>query len=88
MHFHSSTAKAVVPCEGGWIGAMTAVLHGRPDAIILTGDMASSERFVAEITPYIYALSTIQVFPGSLEMEALAEAAFRVPTGQEALMTY
>ena len=70
------------------IGAMAAVLMGRPDAILLTGGMAHSERFVSEITAYISALAPIQVFPGSLEMEAMAEGAFRVLNGQEDPLAY
>jgi len=71
-----------------WIGTMAAVLMGRPDAILLTGGMAHSERFVAEITPHVSALAPIQVFPGSLEMEALAEGAFRVLNGKEDPLPY
>jgi butyrate kinase len=71
-----------------WIGAMTAVLHGRPDAILLTGGMVLSERFVREITSSVSAFAPIHVFPGTLEMEALAEGAFRVLNGQERPLTY
>ncbi len=71
-----------------WIGAMTAVLEGRPDAIILTGGMALSERLVAEITRRVSALAPVQVFPGSLEMEALAEGVFRVLHGREEPLSY
>jgi len=70
------------------IGVMAAVLLGRPDAILLTGGMAHSERFVTEITSYVSSLAPIQVFPGSLEMEALAEGAFRVLNGQEDPLPY
>jgi butyrate kinase len=71
-----------------WIGAMAAVLVSRPDAIFLTGGMAHSERFVSEISAYISGLAPLQVFPGSLEMEALAEGAFRVLNGQEDPLPY
>jgi len=71
-----------------WIGAMTAVLQGNPDGILLTGGMALADRFVAEISSFISALAPIQVFPGSLEMEALAEGAFRVLSGLEEALTY
>lgn len=70
------------------IGAMAAVLMGRPDAILLTGGMTHSERFVQEISSYISALAPIQVFPGSLEMAAMAEGAFRVLNGQEDPLAY
>jgi butyrate kinase len=70
------------------IGGMAAVLMGRLDAILLTGGMAHSERFVTKITLYVSSLAPIQVFPGSLEMEALAEGAFRVLNGQEDALPY
>jgi butyrate kinase len=71
-----------------WIGAMTAVLQGTPDAIVLSGGMALSGRFVTEISSFVSALAPIQVFPGSLEMEALAEGAFRVLNGEEEPLIY
>jgi len=71
-----------------WIGAMAAVLMSRPEAIVLTGGMANSERLVEEIRSRIGPLGPLHVFPGSLEMEALAEGAFRVLSGQEDPLTY
>jgi butyrate kinase len=71
-----------------WIGAMAAVLMSRPDGIVLTGGMANSDRFVEEIHTRIAPLAPLHVFPGSLEMEALAEGAFRVLSGQEEALTY
>ena len=50
--------------------------------------MAHSERFVSEISAYISAFAPIQVFPGSLEMQAMAEGAFRVLKGQEDPIIY
>jgi len=70
------------------IGAMAAVLKGSPDAILLTGGMAHSERFVTEITSYISTLAPLHVFPGSLETEAMAEGAFRVLDGEEDPLPY
>lgn len=71
-----------------WIGAMAAALSGRTDAILLTGGMAHSERFVTEISAYVSTLAPLQLFPGSLEMEAMAEGAFRVLNGQEDPLVY
>ena len=50
--------------------------------------MAHSERFVSEISAYVSALAPLQVFPGNLEMEAMAEGAFRVLNGQEDPLLY
>lgn len=71
-----------------WIGAMAAVVMGQPDAVLLTGGMAHSERFVSEISAYISGLAPLQVFPGSLEMEAMAQGAFRVLNGLEDPLSY
>ena len=71
-----------------WIDAMAAVLMSRSDGIILTGGMANSDRLIAEISAHIAPLGQVHVCPGSLEMEALAEGAFRVLNGQEEPLTY
>ncbi len=71
-----------------WIGAMAAVLKARPDAILLTGGMTHSDRFVGQIASFVEFLAPLHVFPGSLEMEALAEGAFRVLQGRENPVVY
>ncbi|MEJ5257752.1 MAG: butyrate kinase [Fervidobacterium sp.] len=65
------------------IGAMCVSLKGKVDAIVLTGGMAYSERFVEMIRSYIYKFGPIFVVPGEMEMEALAYGALRVLIGEE-----
>uniref|UniRef100_A0A7C4GGX7 Probable butyrate kinase n=1 Tax=Fervidobacterium thailandense TaxID=1008305 RepID=A0A7C4GGX7_9BACT len=65
------------------IGAMCVALKGKVDAIVLTGGMAHSERFVNMIKSYVYKFAPIFVVPGEMEMEALAYGALRVLTGEE-----
>jgi len=65
------------------ICAMTVVLKGRFERIILTGGMAKSERLVAALKEYIAFLGDIAVVPGEFEMEALAAGAVRVLDGSE-----
>lgn len=65
------------------IGAMCVALKGKVDAIVLTGGMAHSERFVESIKSYVYKFAPIFVVPGELEMEALAFGALRVLNGEE-----
>ena len=67
------------------IGAMCVALKGKVDAIVLTGGMAYSERFVNMIKPYVYKFAPIFVVPGELEMEALAYGALRVLNGDESV---
>ena len=71
-----------------WIGAMSAVLKARQDAILLTGGMTHADRFVGHIASFVEPLAPLHVFPGSFEMEALAEGAFRVLQGREKPLHY
>jgi butyrate kinase len=65
------------------IGAMTAVLEGRVDALLLTGGMAHSERLIKYLRPSIEWIAPIAVYPGEDELRALAEGVFRVMDGEE-----
>ena len=71
-----------------WIGAMAAVLAGRLDAIVLTGGMAHSQRLVQEIAGHVEAFAPIRVYPGAMEMEALAQGVMRVLSAQEQALAY
>lgn len=70
------------------IGAMAAVLDGRPDGIVLTGGMAQSTRLTATLTRRVQAMAPVTLFPGSHESRALAEGAARVLAGEEAAMVW
>ncbi len=64
-------------------GAMTAVLAGKVDAVLLTGGMAHSERVIEMLRPQIEWIAPVEVFPGEDELQALAEGVFRVLDGEE-----
>ena len=70
------------------IGAMATVLKGEVDAIILTGGMAYSKAMVNLIKERVGFLSAIMVYPGEDELLALAEAGFRVLSGEEEALCY
>lgn len=70
------------------IGAMATVLHGKLDAIVITGGIAYSEYVIKELERYIAYLGQVLVFPGEGELEALAEGAFRVVDNKEKAMAY
>jgi butyrate kinase len=70
------------------IGAMTAVLEGRVDAIALTGGLAHSNRFTSAIKQRVDRLAPLYVFPGEDEMLALMGGALRVLRGEEAVAVY
>jgi butyrate kinase len=65
------------------IGAMSTVLRGRVDAILLTGGMAHSLRLVAELSSHIQWIAPVHVYPGEDELQALAEGVLRVLRGEE-----
>ncbi len=70
------------------IGAMSAALEGRVDAIILTGGLAYSNRFTGVIKQRAGLIAPIKIYPGENEMLALAQGALRVLRGEERLLTY
>jgi butyrate kinase len=65
------------------IGAMAAVLHGRVNAVLITGGMAHSQRLVTLLTEHISWIASIAVYPGEDEMQALMEGALRVLRHEE-----
>ena len=70
------------------IGAMSTVLEGDVDQIILTGGLAHSEFITHEIKQRVAFISPVVVVPGEEEMEALALGALRVLKGEEKALTY
>ena len=70
------------------IGAMTAVLEGLVDAIILTGGLAYSNRFTGAIKQRVDKLAPVHVFPGEDEMLAMISGVLRVLRGTEQPVQY
>jgi butyrate kinase len=70
------------------IGAASAVLSGRVDAIILTGGLAYGKNFVKEISSRINWIADVIVHPGENELQALTEGALRVLRGEEEAKVY
>ncbi len=64
------------------IGAYSAV-GGRPDVIALTGGVARWSSLMDRIDERISWIAPVVIFPGELELEALAEGAGRVLLGLE-----
>jgi butyrate kinase len=60
------------------VGAMSTVLEGHVDAIIITGGLASSPRLVEWIRSRVSFIAPVLVFPGEDEMRTLALAALRI----------
>jgi butyrate kinase len=60
------------------IGSMAAVLHGDVDAVVVTGGIAWDRKFVSWIGEMTSFVAPLKVYPGEMEMEALALGALRV----------
>ncbi|MFT4415655.1 butyrate kinase [Fredinandcohnia humi] len=70
------------------IGAASAVLSGRVDAIILTGGLAYGKEFVSKISKQVNWIADVIVHPGENELQALTEGALRVLRGEEIAKEY
>jgi butyrate kinase len=70
------------------IAAMASVLKGEVEAVLLTGGVAHSERFVGMIRERAGFVAKVIVYPGEFEMESLAEYARRSLSGEERIQEY
>lgn len=70
------------------IARLSTVVNGQVDAIILTGGIAYSQPFTAEITERVKWIAPVITMAGENEMEALAHGALRVLRGEEQASTY
>jgi butyrate kinase len=67
---------------------MTALVKGRPDAVILTGGMVNSQFLTRAICVHIEPMAEVRLYPGEFEMEALAEGVLRVLHNIEPALEY
>jgi butyrate kinase len=65
------------------IGAMSCVLRGRVDAILLTGGMSHSQRLTFAITEAVKWIAPVRIYVGEDELRALAEGVLRVMRHEE-----
>lgn len=70
------------------IGAMSTVLSGQINAIILTGGVSRSQILTAWIEERVGRIAPVCVYAGEDEMRTLAEAAHRALRGEEAIREY
>lgn len=70
------------------IGAMTTVLCGKVDVILLTGGIAYSESIVQKIKNRVGFIAPIIVYPGENEMESLARGALEGLQGVTAIKEF
>lgn len=70
------------------IGAMSTVLQGKIDAIILTGGIAYNQAVCAEIKKRCGWIADFVIYPGEDELLALTQGALRVLKGEEKACEY
>ncbi|ERI95296.1 butyrate kinase [Clostridiales bacterium oral taxon 876 str. F0540] len=70
------------------IGKCAAVLHGKVDAILLTGGIAYGKDIVELIKERVEFIAPVVVYPGEDELLALAQGGIRVLKGEEEAKIY
>lgn len=70
------------------IGAMSTVLKGKVDRIVLTGGLAYDPYLVKWIEEMVSFIAPMEIVPGENEMLALAQGALRVINGEEKAKVY
>jgi len=70
------------------IGALSAVLEGKVDAVIVTGGVAYDKTFMSWIEEKVSFIADLVVYPGEDEMQALAEGCFYAISGDISVSEY
>jgi len=73
---------------GKGVGHMAAALGSRPDALVFTGSLCYSAMLISWISAQVEWIAPLIVYPGSLEMQALAAGGWRVLQGTEQAKEY
>ena len=72
-----------------YFGAMSTVLKGKVDGILLGGGgMVHDEDLVNQVTDACSWIAPVYAYPGELELEAMAAGAARVLSGEEEAKEY
>ena len=85
---HREVLEAMAYQVAKEIGAMSAVLKGEVDAILITGGIANSKWFCNLIIERIFRIGPVHVYPGQDEMGALAENALLALNGEIEIKEY
>lgn len=70
------------------IARLSVVISGRVDAILLTGGIAHSARVTGWIAERVRFIAPVHLLPGENEMQALADGACRILSGEETAKPY
>ena len=64
------------------IGAMSTVVNGNVDAILVTGGIANSEFLMNEIIKRVKFIAPVYLYPGEFEMESLGINVYKSLIGE------
>lgn len=64
------------------IGAMSTVVDGNVDAILITGGIANSKTLMTEITKRVEFIAPVHLYPGEYEMESLGTNVYKALIGE------
>ena len=70
------------------IGAMSTVLKGKVDGILLTGGLAKNQLLVDYVKDMVSYIAPVFIYPGEDEMKALAMNGFMVLKGEAEVLDY
>ncbi|HWR40266.1 MAG TPA: butyrate kinase [Patescibacteria group bacterium] len=70
------------------IGAAAIPVCGKVDHILLTGGIAHSRYLTEKLVKYVEFIAPVTILPGEDELQALAEGAYRVLSGEESAREY
>ncbi|MDD3969190.1 MAG: butyrate kinase, partial [Proteiniphilum sp.] len=85
---HREVLEAMAYQVAKEIGAMSTVLRGEVDAILITGGIANSKWFCNLISERVYRIAPVHLYPGQDEMGALAENALLALNGEIEIKEY
>ena len=71
-----------------YIAAVSTVVYGKVDAIILTGGIAYSKMITDDIRERVCFIAPVEVYPGENELESLAENGYGILAGEFEIKYY
>ncbi len=71
-----------------YVAALSTVVCGKVDAIILTGGVAYSKYLVEQVKERIAFIAPVEVYPGENELESLAENGYGILSGEFEVKCY
>ena len=70
------------------IGMYSVVMKGKFEAILLTGGVARCDYVMDKVKEYVDWIAPVYIYPGELEVAALAAGAYRALIGEEVILEY